>query len=125
MTNVRSSYQEASHKQKREYEENGYVRGIHASHCGHCEKEYSESQFWWTISDGNGIEVHEGFWHSHYTRRDCYFCSEDCVRAAVGTLVAAVTDDGMRGRWGEYVVEAFHRNIRALKAERGASQPLA
>jgi hypothetical protein len=131
MANAERTLRAASHKQKREYTEysesgrHSDVRSLDASHCGHCEREYSESDFWWTISaKGMEIEICEGFRHSSYHARDYYFCSERCVMKAVEIFITTQNEpsllltDGatLKAKWDEYLMIVWRSNRRGWLA---------
>jgi hypothetical protein len=121
LTTVQRQLLATGHKQKREYTERDEfgseaTKILQVSSCNHCGKEYSESDFWWTISRrGMQIEIREGFHCSSYQASDCYFCGEECAVAAarvfIGTQVGALPEEA----WKTYVVAS-------LKSARVVSQ---
>lgn len=131
MANAERTLRAASYKQKREYTEysesgrHSYVRSLDVSHCGHCGKEYTESDFWWTVSAKEmELEICAGFCHSSYHARDYYFCCERCVMEAVEIFIATQTDPllllnsgkTIKDGWNEYLVAAWRSNLRAAHA---------
>jgi CheY-like chemotaxis protein len=128
MANVLRQRQQIGHKQKREYMEHSDfgssdIHSLNVSHCGHCEKEYSESDFWWTVSAKEmEIEVREGFRYSSYRARDYYFCGERCVLEAVGVFIATQTDEMLKEKWNEYLMAIGRSNLRGWLAAQSATQ---
>jgi hypothetical protein len=85
-------------EQRREYTEKGESGNegtkmiLVVSSCNHCGKEYSESDFWWTLSRPRGgieIEIEQGFkLYPVFEQADhYYFCQKECVVGAVRVFV--------------------------------------
>jgi hypothetical protein len=84
-------------KQTREYTErpaygNEISKILVISSCFHCGKEYSEPDFWWTLSPLRGgmeIEITSGFklYPVFEQANNYYFCQEECVVAAVRVFI--------------------------------------
>lgn len=103
-------------QQKREYTEYSdgerRTRLLNVSHCGNCEKEYSEAQLWWTVSVGGmEVEVREGFGDRGPYGNNYYFCSDDCVVAAVKVFIASQSEAPQE--WNDYLAGAKRHNLRA------------
>jgi hypothetical protein len=136
MASVQRQWQE-NKQQKREYTEynesgSSNTHPLNVSHCGHCEceKEYAESDFWWTVSaKGMEIEIREGFHHSDYRASDYYFCSRDCTLKAVEAFIASqgedlgqVSSEG-QGLWEHYCAVASRSNSQPWHAAQPSPSP--
>lgn len=108
MANLQRQLQRTAHTQKREYTEDNYLgleidvsRVLVVSSCLHCRKEYSESDFWWTVSRrGMDIEIYEGFFR--HNANDYYFCSQECVVAVVQVFVGVQLGALRQEAWEVY-----------------------
>jgi hypothetical protein len=113
MKKVRRLLEPIEYKQKREYtidDESGRetTRVLDISSCDHCKKEYSAPSFWWTVSwRGMDIEISEGFQCNSYHARRCYFCSEECVVAAVRVYIGTQLRELPEQAWETYELASF------------------
>ena len=136
MARVQRQWQ-GNKQQNREYTEynefgSSNTRSLNVSHCGHCEceKEYAESDFWWTVSaKGMEIEIREGFHHSDHRASDYYFCSKDCTLAAVEAFMASQEEDSAQvsseghGLWEHYCTVASRSNQQSWLAAQPSPPP--
>ena len=113
MTNMRRLLEPIEYKQTREYtlsSDSGTetTRVLEVSACDHCRREYSEPSFWWTVSwRGMEIEISEGFRFNNYHARRCYFCSEECVVAAVRVYIGTQLRLLPEQAWETYELASF------------------
>jgi hypothetical protein len=113
MTNMRRLLEPIEYKQTREYtlySDSGTetTRVLEVSACDHCRKEYSAPSFWWTVSwRGMEIEISEGFRFNNYHARRCYFCSEECVVAAVRVYIGTQLRELPEQAWETYELASF------------------